>query len=97
MGKEQEIETEWKLSGGSKKVNSADRIDQLAALRFKTQMGSKNLPIAKSEEISENLMPGIRKETPKEETYNKYGDSAMKIEIEAIEKHGAFREPHMPM
>ena len=35
-------------------------------------------------------MPGMRKEIPKEETYNKYGDAARKIEIEAIEKHGTF-------
>ena len=30
-------------------------------------------------------MPGMRKEFPKEETYNKYGDAARKIEIGAIE------------
>ena len=32
----------------------------------------------------------MRKEIPKEETRNKYGDAARKIEIEAIGKHGAF-------
>ena len=35
-------------------------------------------------------MPGIRKVIPKEETYNKYGDAARKIEIDAIEKRGTF-------
>ena len=35
-------------------------------------------------------MRGMGKETPKEETYNKYGDADRKIEIEAIEKHGTF-------
>ena len=32
----------------------------------------------------------MRKEIPREETQNKYGDAARRIEIEAIEKHGAF-------
>ena len=32
-------------------------------------------------------MPGAAG-VPKEETYNKYGGAAGKIEIEAIEKHG---------
>ena len=36
-------------------------------------------------------MPGMRKVIPKQETYNKYGDSARKVEIEAIGKHGAFK------
>ena len=38
-----------------------------------------------SEKILENEMPGMRKEIPKEETNNKYGDAARKIEIEAVE------------
>ena len=46
--------------------------------------------MAASELILENEMPGMRKEIPKEETYNKYGGAARKIEIEAIEKHGTF-------
>ena len=36
-------------------------------------------------------MPGMRKEIPKAETYNKYGDAARKVEIEATGKHGAFK------
>ena len=35
-------------------------------------------------------MPGVGKEIPKGETYNKYGDAARRIEIEAVGKHGAF-------
>ena len=35
-------------------------------------------------------MPVAREAIQKEETYNKYGDAARKVEIEAIEKHGAF-------
>ena len=41
----------------------------------------KSLSRAASELILENEMPGMRKEIPKEETYNKYGDAARKIEI----------------
>ena len=44
--------------------------------------------------ISENETPGMGEEIPKEETYNKYGDVAMKIEIAAIGKHcDLFRIP----
>ena len=35
-------------------------------------------------------MPGMVNEIAKGETYNKYGDDAVGIEIEAIGKHGAF-------
>ena len=42
-GEKREIEIERGLLGGSKKVGSADQIDQLGALRFKTPMGRKNL------------------------------------------------------
>ena len=43
LRKKQGIETEWEFPEESRKVNSADRIDQLNSSRFKTQMGSKNL------------------------------------------------------
>ena len=33
-----------------------------------------------------------KKEIPKEETYNKYGDAARRIEIASIEKHGTFAQ-----
>ena len=33
-------------------------------------------------------MPGMIKDTPKEETYNKYGNDARGIEIESLGKHG---------
>ena len=45
----------------------------------------RHLPREASEKILENEMPGMRKEIPKEETNNKYGDAARKIEIGAIE------------
>ena len=48
MGKKQEIETEWELIAESRKVNSADQIDQLGDWRFKTQMASRNLSREKS-------------------------------------------------
>ena len=56
MRKKQEIEIEWELSEASKKVNSADQIDQLDALRFKTEMASKNLSRAKIDGILEDEM-----------------------------------------
>ena len=70
---------------------SADEVGPLVGLRFKFGK-TKNLSRDASELISENEMHGVGKEIPKEETYNNYGDAARKIEIEieAIEKHGAF-------
>ena len=82
----QEAEKEW---NGRNDVLSADEVDPLIGLRFKFGK-NKNLPRTASELNLENEMPGMRKEIPKEETYNKYGDAARKIEIEAIEKHGTF-------
>ena len=69
-GKPREIELrtkkEMELNGEfreeSKKANSADRIGQLTALRFKTQMESKILSRGKIGELSENGIPGIREE-----------------------------------
>ena len=40
-------------------------------------------------------MPGMRKGIHKEETYNKYADSAGKIEIGAIAKYGTFARMHV--
>ena len=84
LGKKRKIETEWEFLEGCKKVNSADQINQLNALRFKTQMESKNLAIETSGNISGNEMPGMMKQIAKEEMYNKYGDAARKVEIGAI-------------
>ena len=75
-------------------MNSSGQIDQLNALRCKMQPGKFNLSRSESEEILENEMPGIRKEIQKEETYNKYGGDASKVEIDAIEKHGTFERMH---
>ena len=62
-------------------VNSADRIDQLNDLRFKMQSGKCNLPRPNSDEISENEMPGMRKEIPKGETRKKYGAMIGQLEL----------------
>ena len=48
LEKKQEIATEWGFLEESKKVNSADQIDQFNALRFKTQMGSKNYQVGRA-------------------------------------------------
>ena len=85
----QEVEKEWGEWDNVVDVKSADEVDPLIGLRFKFG-NKKNLPMEASELILENEMPGMGKEIPKEETYNKYGDAARKIEIEAIEKHGTF-------
>ena len=74
----------------SEQVTSDDQIDQLNALRFKTQMGSKNLSREKSVKISENEIPCMGKEIPKEEPYNEYGDTAREVEIGSIGRHGGF-------
>ena len=86
----QEVEEEWKSTKAISEGNSANQTGQLEAWQFLTKSGNSNLPCSKSEEISENEMPGMRKEIPKEETRNKYGDAAREIEIDAIVKHGAF-------
>ena len=74
--------------GGIPEVNSAEKIDQLEDLRFKMKSEKSNLSSSKSEKILENEMPGTRNGIPQEETFSKYGGSARKVEIGAIEKHG---------
>ena len=91
--KRQEVEAGWKAMGEIVEVNSADQTDQLEAWRFKMTSGNSNLPSSKSEEISENEIPGMRKAIPKEETYNKYGGEGRGIGIEAVGQHGAFTRP----
>ena len=70
---------EWKALGEIQEANSAGRIDRLNALRFKMQSAKFNLSRPNSEKISEHEMPGIRKEIPKGETYNKYGAQLGKL------------------
>ena len=55
----------WKDLAEIREVNSADQIGQLNALRFEMQSGKFNLPRAKSDQISGNEMPGMRKGIPK--------------------------------
>ena len=82
--------SDWAESnGGIQEVNSDGRIDQLEALRFN---GTEKVQFIefKSGRISENEMPGTRKETPKEETRSKYPAAVRGVGIGAIGKHGAF-------
>ena len=44
----------------------------------------------RSHEIIEQDMQGMRKEIPKEGTYNCYGDAARKVAIGALEYRGTF-------
>ena len=67
LRKEKEMEIEWELFAEREKVNSDVKIDQMAPIRFKTQMESKNLSRQKSEKITGGEMPGMG--TPKEEAY----------------------------
>ena len=57
MKTKKEVAKEWKTTGGTCEVNSAGRIDQLGALRFKMKSES---PIYSWESggISENDIPG---------------------------------------
>ena len=86
----QKIEKEW---GEMEEIDhslNVNQTDQLEALRFKLNTRKQKLPRERSEQILENEMPGMRKEIPKEETQNKYGHAARKIEIVAVGKHGTF-------
>ena len=58
-----------------------NRTAQSEALRFKMKAKNHNLPKEKIEQIPENEMPGMRKEIPKEETQNKYGDASRKLKL----------------
>ena len=83
------MEEEWEEMEEIGEVQSANQADQLEALGFK--MKSKiAICHVESEIIAENETTGMRKEIQKEETYNKYGYAARKIEIGAIGEHGAF-------
>ena len=44
----------------------------------------------RSDEITEQEMHVARKEIQREETYNTYGVAERRIQIEALEDHGAF-------
>ena len=74
-----------------KKINSAGQSDQLNALRFKMQSGNKNSPREKGGKISENEMPGMGEEIPKEETYNRDGGGARKSKSMILANMGLLR------
>ena len=77
-------DSNWKENGkkqvGNSEVQSDNnnQSDRLCALGFKMEPGSRNFPIGRGEIISEDETPGMQKETPVEETYNKYSDDARK-------------------
>ena len=77
----QEVGREW---GEWKNVLSADEVDPLIGLRFKFGK-MKYLSRESSGKILENEMPGVGKEIPKEETYNKYGEAARKLKLKQLE------------
>ena len=90
LERSQKLKLAMDCLGESKKVNSADQIGQLGALRFKTQMISKNLSMGKREGILEIWIPVMGKEIRQASTYNEYGDSAMEVGIAEIGNHGTF-------
>ena len=86
-----ETESECEASEEIQEVDSAEQIDQLNALRCKMQSGKFNLSRTKSDEISRNGMPCMRKGMPKEETYDKYGEADRRVGIGDIENVGHSR------
>ena len=56
-----------------------------------TQGNGKYSSSERTKKIIEQEMPGMRKAVPKEETSNFYGGAARRVEISALEGHGAFR------
>ena len=94
MRKKREIETEWELLGGSKKANSADPIDLLGDLRFKTQMGGMDLSREERAAISgeRNAWLGkFRREKPITNMANPPG----KLELGKLKITGPCCEFHM--
>ena len=89
---DQETESGRDAMGGIQEVNSACQIDQLNDLRFEMQSAKFNLSRSKSEKISENEMPCMRKEIPKEETYDKYGTLLGELELSLLGNMGHWRE-----
>ena len=71
-------------------MNSARQMDKLVALRFKTKMDGRNLSREEIVGISSNEIPCMRAAMPTGETYNKYGDTAREVEIDAVGNHGFF-------
>ena len=90
MKERQKVEEEWKEIAGINNSQNVNQTHQLEAMRFKMKAKNHNLSKEKSEQILENEMPGMRKAIRKEETQNKYGDDARKIDIGAIGEHGTF-------
>ena len=84
----QKAEEDWEEMEEIHNAHSVNQTDQLNAFGFKMTSENHILSREKSELIMENEMPGMRKEIPKDETPNKCGDAARKIEIEAIGNMG---------
>ena len=86
----QEIETEWELLGASKKVNSADQIDQLNALRLKTQMERKNLSREKSMKFWKTKCMVRRKEFRRKKPITNMATPLRKLKWAHLENMGHF-------
>ena len=89
--KRQEVEEEWEEMEEISDVNCDNQTDQLEAMRFEMKSKIPIYQVRKARRYRKNEMPGTRGEIPKE-AYDKYGDAAGKIEIDAVGKHGAFYE-----
>ena len=85
----QEVEKEWNEWNNVVDVKSADEVDPLIGISFKFG-NKKNLSRTASELILENEMPGVRKEIPKEETYNKYRGAARKLKSKQSETRHVY-------
>ena len=72
-------------------ANSANQVDQLNALRFEIQSGEFNLSRSKSGKISENEMPGMRKEIRKEKLTTNMGTLLGELELRLLGNMGQSR------
>ena len=72
------------------KSNSDIEENQLGSPKYKLNIGNGKFSRERRKKILGKEMAGIRKETPKKETYNWYGDAAWPVEIKSLEEHVAF-------
>ena len=94
MGERQNVEEEWGEMGEINNSQKANQTDQLEAWRFKMTAKNHNLPKAKSEQVPEDAIQGMRIEIPKEETQNKYGMLREKLKLWKLGKMVLSYEYH---
>ena len=92
MKTKKEVAKEWKTTGGTCEVNSAGRIDQLGALRFKMKSESPIYSWESGGEFRKMIFREMRKGIPKEETFNKYGERLGKLKSTPLKNTGRFDE-----